>query len=141
MQYLKNMVDWLEAHAALSTAIVVGSVVFAVGSLWAVHRFLITIPPDYFQQEHKPLELWTDSHPVLRWCVIIGKNVLGGVLIVIGIVMLFTPGQGVLSLLLGISLVDLPGKRSLERRILQQDKVLGLVNRLRKRADQPPLEV
>ena len=113
---------------------------FFIGSLWVVHRFLVTIPPDYFQQEHNLLESWKDSHPVLRWTLIVGKNLLGGLLVVAGTVMLFTPGQGVLAVLLGLSLVDVPGKRALERRIVQRRGVLSVVNRLRARAKQSPLE-
>jgi len=136
MQTVTDVVHWLEEHAALSTAVVVGSVAFLVGSVWVVHRFLVTIPPDYFQQEHRLLEGWNDSHPVLRGALIFGKNLLGGLLVV----MLFTPGQGILAVLLGLSLVDVPGKRTLERRLIQRTSVLRVVNHLRSRAAQPPLE-
>ena len=52
-------------------------------------------------------------------------------MILAGLVMLITPGQGVLSILLGLALVDVPGKRTLERKIFQRPPVLKLVNRLR----------
>jgi hypothetical protein len=54
--------------------------------------------------------------------------------------MIFTPGQGILSLLLGLTLIDIPGKRTLERKIIQRPSVLRVVNHLRARADKPPLE-
>ncbi len=72
--------------------------------------------------------------------LIIGKNLLGGLLIVAGLIMLVTPGQGVLSILLGLVLVDVPGKRKVERKIIERKSVLKVVNRLRARAGQPPLE-
>lgn len=140
LPYVTEAVDWLEQHAALSTAIVVGSFVFLLASLWAVHRFLVTIPPDYFQEKHKRFELWDDSHAVLRWALIVGKNLLGGLLVLLGLPMLIGPGQGLLSILMGLSLLDIPGKRALERRIVQQKGVLAIVNRLRARAGSPPLE-
>ncbi len=140
MPFVTDAVNWLEEHAALSTAIVVGSMVFLIASVWAVHRLLTTIPPDYFQHKHKPFERWDDSHPVLRWAILIGKNLLGGLLILAGLVMLLTPGQGILSIVLGIALVDIPGKPALQRRLIHQKRVLGVVNRLRARANQPPLE-
>lgn len=65
---------------------------------------------------------------------------LGSFLVLAGVVMLFTPGQGVLTLLLGLSLVDFPGKRTLERRIVQRPTVLKLVNHMRAKADRPPLQ-
>jgi hypothetical protein len=53
--------------------------------------------------------------------------------------MIFTPGQGVLSILLGLSLLDIPGKKKFERKLIQQEGVLKVVNRLRARRGQPPL--
>jgi len=140
VQYLTDAIHWLEEHAALCSALVVASIVMLVGTLWAGHRFLTTIPADFFQHEHKRFELWQDSRPALRWTVIIAKNLLGGLLILAGLVMLITPGQGVLSILLGLALVDVPGKRTVERKIIQRPPVLKLVNRLRARAGQSPLE-
>ena len=72
--------------------------------------------------------------------LIIAKNLLGAVMVIAGVVMLFTPGQGVLSLLLGVSLLDVPGKRALERRIIEQPAVARLINSMRAKAHQPPLE-
>jgi hypothetical protein len=135
------VIDWLESHPAISTGVFVGSIVLLVGSLWVGRRFLITIPPDYFTRRHKPLERWRDSHPALRWSLLIGKNALGAVLIFLGLVMFLTPGQGILTLLLGIALVDVPGKQWLERRIIARPTVLRLVNRMRAKAGRPPLEI
>jgi hypothetical protein len=69
------------------------------------------------------------------------KNVVGIVLLMAGIVMLFTPGQGILTILLGLSFVDFPGKRGLERRIVGNPVVLDKINSLRARANRPPLEI
>ena len=78
-------------------------------------------------------------HPAWRWTLAIAKNLFGALLVVLGVVMIFTPGQGLLALVLGISLLDIPGKRALERRLIQQPKVLGVINRMRARAGRPPL--
>jgi hypothetical protein len=49
------------------------------------------------------------------------------------------PGQGVLTILLGIMLLDFPGKRALETRIVGRPRVNGAVNALRARFGKPPL--
>lgn len=139
MSFITALTNWLEHHIGFTIAIVAAWVVVLVVSVWAVRHFLITIAPDYFTTAHSPLERWRQLHPTLRWALLIGKNLLGALLVVAGIVMLFTPGQGVLALLLGVSLLDVPGKRALERRIVQQPSVLRLVNSMRARARQPPL--
>jgi Putative transmembrane protein (PGPGW) len=139
VNWLRTTLDWLASHAALTTVMLAVSIVVLVGSLWFCHYVLTTIPPDYFIREHKPLAAWRKSRPVLWWTIMLGKNLVGLLLVAAGVIMIFTPGQGILTLLLGISLLDIPGKRSLERKIIQRPTVLKLINRLRARADQPPL--
>ncbi len=50
------------------------------------------------------------------------RNLYGGLLIIAGVIMLFTPGQGLLTLLAGFLLLDFPGKRRTWRKILSYPK-------------------
>jgi putative transmembrane protein PGPGW len=136
---LRQTLEWFEGHLGFTAFLILSWIALLVFSVWAVRHFLLTIPADYFTHEHQPLERWRDLHPVLRRILILGKNALGAMLVVAGIVMLFTPGQGVLSILLGVSLLDFPGKRAIERRIVQRPSVLRLVNAMRARANRPEL--
>lgn len=61
------------------------------------------------------------------------KNVVGVVFVATGIVLLITPGQGVLTLILGMMLLDYPGKKKIERKLLSYPPVLKLINSLRRR--------
>lgn len=138
--WLGTLWQWLAGHAALSATLLVVSGVVLVASLWICHRVLVTIPPDYFQSKHKPFAQWRHSRPLLWWTLMISKNLAGGLLIVLGLIMFVTPGQGMITLLLGIALVDLPGKQRLIRKLVQRKGVASVINRLRARANQPPLE-
>jgi len=69
------------------------------------------------------------------------KNVAGFVLLAAGIAMLVLPGQGILTMLIGISLVDFPGKRQLERKLIGQPAVLNTINKVREKFGRPPLTV
>ena len=140
MEFLQAAIDWLGNNAGLTTSLVVVSIVLLVASLWIGQYYLTKIPPDYFMQKHKPLETWRRTRPALWWTLVIGKNLLGGLFILAGVIMVFTPGQGVLTILMGIALMDFPGKQRLERAIIQRPTVLKLVNGLRSRANKPPLE-
>jgi len=140
VEALRETITWVTHHMDLTVGFVSVWFLFLAASLWAVRYFLISIPADYFTRTHQPLERWQKYHPLLRWLLLIGKNLIGVTFVGAGIVMLFTPGQGVLSILLGLSLVDFPGKRALERRIVARPAVLKLVNAMRARADRPPLE-
>lgn len=115
------------------------SILTFIGSL-IVLRFLITrMPPDYFTSRHPPIAPWAGRHPAIRLTLLVIKNTLGAVLIVAGVLMLFTPGQGILSVLLGVSLLNIPGKRALERRIVSRPLVLRALNSVRARAGRAPL--
>lgn len=109
-----------------------------VGSILIVGFLLVKLPATYFLDSHCR-DFWTDGHPALRLIGRILKNVIGVALIVVGVVMLIGPGQGILTILIGVMLVDFPGKRQLERKLVSRPSVLGAVNRLRARYGKPPL--
>lgn len=120
-----------------------GAVVFLVtlaGSLLVVGFLLVKLPATYFQDSHSR-DFWVDRHPLLRLTARIGKNVLGALLIVVGMILTLPgiPGQGLLTILIGLMLLDVPGKRRLERKIVGRPRVLRAINRLRKRFGRPPL--
>lgn len=72
----------------------------------------------------------------------IGRNMLGLALIALGIVLSLplVPGQGVLTILIGVLLVDVPGRRRVELRLVRLSGVLAALNRVRARFGRPPLE-
>jgi hypothetical protein len=109
-------------------------------SLAIVSFILVKLPPTYFQESHSR-DFWVDRHPSIRWAGLIGKNALGIVLVLLGILMSIpgVPGQGILTILLGIMLVDFPGKRQLEYKLVSRPKVRETINRLRLRFGKPPL--
>ena len=51
------------------------------------------------------------------------------------------PGQGLLTILVGLLMLDIPGKRRLELAIVRRGPVLGSINKLRARFRRPPLRV
>jgi len=109
-------------------------------SLAIVSFIVVKIPADYFHKDH-PRDLWSDRSPAIRYLGIIGKNLLGFILVVLGIVMSIpgVPGQGILTILLGVMLLDFPGKRDLERKLVSRPQVLNAINKLRHRFGKPEL--
>lgn len=141
------MIEWLSAKLALyglSWWQVLVAVLISVGTFVgsiAISLFvLVKLPENYFHSSHER-EFLVDRHRALRMFGIFAKNLLGLVLVGLGIVMSLpgVPGQGVLTILLGIMLLDFPGKRRLEQKIVSRPKVLRSINRLRARFDKPPL--
>ena len=71
----------------------------------------------------------------------LAQNVLGIVLIAVGLVMSVPgiPGQGLLTVLIGLMLVDFPGRRRMERALARRPGLLGAMNRIRARFGHAPL--
>jgi hypothetical protein len=121
-------------------ALFVLSVVGFIGSLIAIPFILVRLPPHYFDERH-PRTWMEDHHPVPRFIGSLMKNAVGAVFLLAGFAMLFLPGQGILTMLIGISLLDFPGKRRLERKFISQPAVLKTINALREKFGRPPLIV
>ena len=109
-----------------------------VGTLFAIPMILVRLPADYFDTR-TPRHWMKDHHPALRLLGLIAKNVIGIVFLLAGFAMLFLPGQGVLTMLIGISLMDFPKKRELEAKMVGQPTVLGVINSMRHKFGKPPL--
>ena len=122
------------------TAILLITTLMFVGSVVVVGMLIVRMPTDYLTRDHPPKSPFLSQRPMLRGVVLLVKNICGLVILIAGIVMLITPGQGILFIFLGLSLLDFPGRQKLLRRLLGRHGVLKMINRLRRNADQPPLE-
>jgi hypothetical protein len=120
--------------------LLVSSVVSA-GGLILVRALLIRLPADYFSKYRHRSSI--DAHPVLRWTVLVFKNIIGVVLVALGIIMSLpaVPGPGILTILVGIIVMDFPGKRRMEAWSIRRPRLLEAINRMRRRHGRPPLVV
>ena len=121
--------------------ILVFVVTFAI-NVGIVSFILVKLPHNYFSNSYQTSFL-SGRHPALHAAGIIGKNILGVLLVSIGILMSIpgVPGQGLLTILMGIMLLNFPGKRRLEQKLLSRRGVLKAINRLRLKFDKPALIV
>jgi hypothetical protein len=125
------------AGIAIGIGVFLVSVAFSFGSIAVV---MLKIPANYFSS-HYVQDFLPNSPFIVRWGAVILKNILGVLLIGLGIILSLpgVPGQGILTILLGIIMLDIPGKRPLEARIIKRPTVLAAINSLRTRYRKPPL--
>ncbi len=126
-----DVIGWL-AGISLAT--------FVVSAL-ALPWLLTRLPEDYFDETAQAAHPPWPRQRVLYWAWRLLKNLLGVVLLLAGFVLLVTPGQGILTILAGLWLVDLPGKRRWERRLIGRPKVLASINWIRQKSGKRPLRV
>lgn len=141
MGFVRSLMEWIGDHEVLFGSLVTLSVIVFLGTLFLVPWVLVRLPPDYFRLDRErrvPMEAW---HPAVRGILLVGKNLLGGLFVLIGIAMLVLPGQGLLTILIGLLLLNFPGKYKVERYIVTRKPVLQSINWLRKRARRPSLQL
>lgn len=114
------------------------SAVMLVLSAMLIPVLIARLPADFYVENNHRRRVFEDR-PLLRILFLGVKNVLGGLLLIAGIAMLFLPGQGILTVLAALALLDFPGKRALEMRILHRPSVLKTINWLRRRSGREPL--
>lgn len=133
------IIAWLKEHAWW---VMLGSVLFFAVGMGVALLVAVRLPADYFLRD-RSAEMAGRRHPVLRFVLRLLKNLAGLLLVVAGVIMVLpmVPGPGVLLIFLGVSLIDIPPIRSLQRRFLRSRVVLNRVNALRARWNQPPFQM
>jgi hypothetical protein len=133
------MIEWIQNNETAFLWLVASTIITFIATLIAVPILVVRIPPDYFLRRKRHSKPWANHHPVVRAMLMIGKNALGFILVAAGIIMLVLPGQGIFTILIGIMLLNFPGKYRLERWIAARRPVLRSINWLRRRAGRAPL--
>jgi hypothetical protein len=140
---LEGISDYL---SSLTTEnILFGALIFFLSlaiSLAAIVIVTVRLPANYFSSHYKQ-DFMPNSPFLVRWGAFLLKNALGVFLILLGIVLSLpgVPGQGILTILLGLIMLDIPGKRPLEARIIKRPTVLSALNKLRAKFGREPLIV
>jgi hypothetical protein len=115
---------------ALTSVSLVCCVVSIFVATWAVRR----LPADYLLHDPDAVE-----EPCSSRASLLLRNLFGALLLVLGVLMLILPGQGLLTIVAGLAVMSFRSKRRMEQRLLARPHVLALVNRLRRRGGHPPL--
>ncbi len=139
--WARTMLDWWGDHRALIWYTGTASVVLFIASILIIPPLIVRIRPDYFAHAERPPSPWAKQQRLVRVSIVIGKNLLGGLLMIAGLAMLVLPGQGLLTLFVGFLLIDFPRKYSLEKWLIRRRYIIGPINWLRTRRNRPPLRI
>lgn len=141
MEWLLEQWHWIKERDEFFVWVGALSLLTIIVSFIAVPMVIRRMPYDYFLETSESAEAIREQHPALRLIFLILKNILGLLLIAGGLLMFVTPGQGILTLLIGILLMNFPGKRRLEIRLIRMKPLKRAVDWIRRRAGQRPLEL
>jgi hypothetical protein len=133
------MSEWFNNNEVILWWVLVFSIASFIAAIILVPIILIFLPPDYFTTEKRHRTSFSEHHPMIRIPLLIIKNLSGCLFVIIGILMIALPGQGILTIMAGIILLDFPGKYKLERKAIQSKVILHSINWIRTKASKPPL--
>lgn len=138
---IKNWIIHFWETLTLAKILIFGGVfLFTLAlSFGAIAVMIVKLPENYFSSHYvrdfDPRQSWFK-----RWGAFIGKNALGVFFLLLGLALALpgVPGQGTLTILVGLILLDIPGKRPWEAKIIKRPAIQAFVNRYRARFGKPP---
>jgi len=135
------MLLYLQENENLLLILGIVSVVSFFATLVIIPWVVLRIPADYFSTPRRVALVSSDAHPSLKIIVLVVKNLFGVAVVLLGVGMLVLPGQGLLTILVGVVLIDFPGKYRFQRWLISRKPVLRSANWLREKGDKQPLKI
>jgi len=136
-----GLLEWLARAGAGRNLLLLAAGYLAVSivTVLIMAGMLAALPATYFRDDGRPR-----PRPRVGAAGVIARvlrNALGLVLILLGLLLSLpaVPGQGVLTMLVGLMLVDFPSKRRFELKLVARPGVLEAMNRFRGWLRRPPL--
>ncbi len=140
MELWDAIVHWMAAWKTELFWIGVGSTAILALTILAMPWLLAWIPQNYFVVQENRFKT-KEPRSLGRSFLNLLRNIVGAMLVLLGIAMLALPGPGIVTLLLGVMIMCFPGKYRLERWLVKQPKVLESINWLRNKRNAPPLRL
>ena len=140
MNLINSFIQWFADHPEVLISMGISSIFIFLISILGISWFVAQIPEDYFLRSKRQPSKWQEQKPILRFVVMFGKNLIGLSLIIGGLLMLVLPGQGLLTIVTGLLLVNYPGKYKLEQKLSSMPSIFKALNWVRMRAKKPPLK-
>lgn len=106
--------------------------------LIALPIVVVELPSDYFRATERAPVPARRRHPLVWLPLVVTKNAVALAFIALGVALLVLPGQGLLTILVGLLLLDFPGKYRTERWLVTRPRIFATLNAIRTRAGKPP---
>ncbi len=140
MNLINSFIQWFADRPEVLIGMGISSIFIFLISILGISWFVAQIPEDYFLRSKRQTSKWQEQKPILRFVVIFGKNLIGLSLIIGGLLMLVLPGQGLLTIVTGLLLVNYPGKYKLEQKLSSIPSIFRALNWIRVKAKKPLLQ-
>jgi hypothetical protein len=137
--YDLNMIDFItniyNEYQILFFWLGIMSILTIIASIVLVPLFIKHIPIDYFTNSKYHQIKLNNAYNIAKFIL---RNILGLLLIIAGIIMLLTPGKGIISIIIGLFLMQFKGKYKLEKKLIQNDATFKTLNWIREKTNKKP---
>lgn len=133
-------VEFLQQYSLVLELLGILSLLTFVGSLFAIPWIIGKLPPDYFILHRRLVEARHERHPVLAKIIFVARNIIGILFLAAGMAMLVLPGQGIITMLIGISFMDFPRKHNIVDNLIHRPRIMKLLNWLRRKGKKTPFQ-
>ena len=140
MNSINSIILWFSEHPAVLIGLGASSILIFIISILGISWFIAQMPEDYFLSSKRKPSKWLRQKPILKLAVLFSKNIIGYSLIMGGLLMLVLPGQGLLTIVTGLLLINYPGKYNLEQKLVAVPTVFRALNWIRVKANKPLLK-
>lgn len=132
-----QLANFTRENSELIGALAAGSICFAVAGALLGPFIIARLPEDYFSQEAMSRRQELGLGPRALFLRIL-RNVAGWPLLILGVALLVLPGQGILTIVAALALMDFPMKRRLMQKLLETQRVRGALDWLRRVSGKKP---
>ena len=139
MDYWNSIEAWLIDYSSILMSLGGLSILILLFSIVGMGWFIAQIPENYFIHDKRQARHWNEYSSQARIAIMISKNIFGGIMLIGGLFLLILPGQGLLTMIIGLLLIDYPGKFRLEQKIISIPSVFRGLNWFRTKAKKPNL--
>lgn len=139
MQRLPELSGWLANNDELLGWLAFFSALVFVVSLALIPWLIVRIPADYFTKTDEHRSSLAGYNPLLVAILRMVRNTLAVIFLLVGLLLLVLPGQGLLTMFLGLVIADFPRKHQLVNWLVAHPSICRPMNWLRRRADREPI--
>lgn len=132
------MLDFFIKNQDILIYLGIGSFIFFIIMILITPWLVGKIPYDYFVNDKYSMK---SASKITKFIVNPIRNIFGLILFILGFIMLFTPGQGIITILLAVLVMRFPYKRELEQKIIANKNILKALNWLRDKNNKPHIIV
>ena len=129
----ESLLNWIETHRSVLVWAGFFSLIILFLSAVSVPFIINMLSEDYFVREKRRSSLKTPLQYFLFTVTMIIKNLTGILLFLSGFLMLFVPGQGLLTIFISLMFIDFPGKWELQKNAVRNHKIHSVLNWIRRR--------